>query len=456
METTTRRTSLVTLPGAAAGAEVAARFDPGADALEPFRPGADGAWDRAAAAHLVRRAGFGMPPAEVERVLELGPARAVESYIAVEADDAETLRLLDTAMTLNNLETAQSWWIHQLLFGKHALREKVGLFWHGHFATSNQKVENPRLMLDQVNLFRRHGLGEFGELAQRVSKDPAMLIWLDSNSNRAGRPNENFARELMELFTLGIGNYTEDDIRESARAFTGWHVRGISFFFNERAHDRGPKRVLGKHDVSTGEEVVRLCFESRASARFVAGKLCRYFVHPEPSDAFLESAARAYEDCGRHVGRFLDRVLRSRAFFSREARRAIIASPADFALGTARTLGLRAAPSKMARHLRDMGQDLLQPPNVKGWDGGRAWISSTTLLARLRFTLDLVDERPALGAAVDWSALTGGEPLERLLDRFYPEGLSGDLRSQIETAAGKDDPRRLLAAALQLPEFQML
>ncbi len=430
-------------------------LDAGPEALETFRPGVDGAWDRGAAAHLARRSGFGMPPATVDRILEQGPA-AAESLVADARRDGGGTQLFDTARSLNSIDAAQSWWLHRMLQGASPLREKVALFWHGHFATSDKKVENPRLMLDQIMLFRRRGLGPFADLVQRVAKDPAMLIWLDGNLNRAGKPNENFARELMELFTLGIGNYSEDDIKQAARAFTGWHVRGISFWFNRRAHDFGDKSLLKRARVKTGEEVVDICVRHPASSRFIARKLFTFFVHPQPSDRLTDALAALYERSDRDVGRYLGVLLRSRVFHGEDARRAIIASPVDFAIGTLRSLEAGAAPGKLAERLRDMGQELFRPPNVKGWDGHRAWINSTSLIARLRFTLDLVEEEP-IGARVPWDRLgAGGSALDGIFARCFPGGVSADLRERVASACGTTDARRILASVMQLPEYQMI
>ncbi len=428
------------------------------EALAPFRPGPDGEWNRAAAAHLARRAGFGMPPAEVEKLLKLGPAAAAENWFGADEEEPESERLLQSARLFGTLESAQSWWTHQLLNGKNALREKMALFWHGHFATSNRKVEDARLMLDQVLLFRKSGLGPFEDLVQKVAKDPAMLIWLDNNSNRRGQPNENFARELMELFTLSIGNYNEQDIKEAARAFTGWHIRDKSFWFNQNAHDQGEKRVFGKGGVRQGEEVVKLCVEQKASARYLAAKLFKFFVHPAPEAELAGQLGQAFEACGRHTGKYLKTILSSRIFYRPEARRSIISSPADFVLGALRTLGAIASPRRLAQHLGDMGQDLLQPPNVKGWDGGRDWISATSQIARLKFALELVEEKP-LHTAVPWDQFTAREGkslVDSLLERLLPDGLEAGARADFDQAIAGADLKKALAAALQLPEYQMV
>ncbi len=426
------------------------------DSLLPFRDGEDGKWDRGLAAHLARRSGFGMPPAVVDRFAERGPAASVKELFTEIGDEPAAVKLLETAMSINSLESAQSWWIHQMLHGASALREKIALFWHGHFATSDEKVDNPRLMMDQLNLFRTRGLGPFGELVQRVAKDPAMLLWLDGNLNRAGKPNENWARELMELFTLGEGNYTEQDIKQAARAFTGWHMRGTSFWFNRRAYDTGEKRLLGHSGVKTGEEVVDICVRHAASAKFIAKKLFVYFVHPRPGEKLVDMLAGLYEECDRDIGRYLRKLFSSRLFFSPEVRRSIISAPVDYAIGTLRTLGARAAPSRIAGRLKDMGQELFRPPNVKGWDGGRTWINSTSLLARLKFCLDLVEGEP-LGARVPWEALAGdGSVLDGVVDRCFPGGFDPELREALGSAAGSSDPKRILASVMQIPEYQMI
>jgi len=436
------------------------------ECLLPFRPGTDGPWDRAAAAHLVRRAAFGMGEAEVRAALSLGPRAAAEALLEAKAEPEDVRFTGETAVCLASLGVAQAAWIYRMLLGPNPAREKLCLFWHGHFATSNRKVDNVRLMLRQIDLFREKGCGPFPDFLLEVARDPAMLVWLDGNSNRRGQPNENFARELMELFSLGLGNYTENDIKEAARAFTGWHVRAEEFWFNERAHDREPKRVLGEAGPWGGEEVVRICASRDACAEFIASKLFEFYVHLAPGVGLRRELGRAYAACGKRTGEFLTSLFSSRVFYSRRARRALVSSPADFTVGTLRTLGTHLSagvggPQGVAGAMAAMGQELYLPPSVKGWEMGRAWLSSTTLLERYRFAQRLTGlgfkagglEATGLKAEVEWDHLA--KEREAIPSRFFPEGLSDPVaRALLAGPAG--DGRSVVAGCLELPEYQFI
>jgi uncharacterized protein (DUF1800 family) len=427
-------------------------------ALQPFRPGVDGPWDRAAAAHLVRRASFGMAPEAVERALGLGPEAAAADLLAARPEPEDVAFTQDAAGRVGSIESARAAWVYRMLFGANPAREKLTLFWHGHFATSQRKVEDAGLMVDQVALFRERGAGSFLELLQAVSRDPAMLVWLDGNLNRRGQPNENYARELMELFSLGIGNYTEADIKEAARAFTGWHVKERRFWLNDRAHDPGEKRVFGKTGPFGGEDIVRLCVEHAASPRHIASKLYAYYVQPAPGPELREALGRKLRASGFEIGPFLTALLSSRAFHAPGARRSLVAAPVDFTVGTLRTLGGRASPSAVVKAVAAMGQELYAPPSVKGWDTGMAWLSSTTLLGRYNFALSVVGtegvrESRDLAAAIPWDRLPatpGG-----MVARLFPEGLA-PATEQAVLAGADGTPRSVTAACLQLPEYQFV
>jgi uncharacterized protein (DUF1800 family) len=398
-----------------------------------------------------------MPSALVDRLLELGPEAAARDLLEPrpEVEDVEFTNR--TAARLESVDAAQSAWVHRMLLGANPAIEKLALFWHGHFATSVRKVEKANLMMRQVALFREKGTGPFGDLLEGVARDPAMIAWLDGNLNRRGKPNENFARELFELFALGIGNYTERDIKEAARAFTGWHSQGGDFWFNERAHDTGPKTVLGRTGPFGGEDVLRLSIEHEACAGFIAEKLFEFYVRPAPSPELRRELARAYRESGLRTGEFLARLLSSRVFHAPGSRRAIVATPADFAVGGLRTLGARASAKAVASSLADMGQELLAPPSVKGWDMGHAWLSSTTLLARYGFAMGVagwsdLGALEGLNPRVDWDRLSDGGG-RAVIDLFFPEGLPGGVVSELIEGA-KGDPRSVAMGCLELPEGQ--
>src|SRR5579884_4000592 len=240
------------------------KIDPG-EVWKPWRPTAADPWGRKWAAHLYRRAAFGASRAELLEAERLGPERTLDLLLRGRPQAADLLGTLTDvgriAAARDDGNQLRGWWLYAMLQGGHPLREKLTLFWHNHFATSLAKVREPALMFRQNCLLRRHALGKFGPLLQDVSRDGAMLVWLDSNSNVKGRPNENYARELMELFSLGVGHYTEHDIREAARAFTGWHTDGQGFRFNAAAHDYGSKTVLGRTGKLDGSDIIDVLLE---------------------------------------------------------------------------------------------------------------------------------------------------------------------------------------------------
>ncbi len=349
------------------------------------------------AAHLLRRAGFGGSAGEVAALAQLGPDGAVNSLVHPrdpEPQFADYPPADDLYGTKRNA-VAQLWWLDRMLRTRRPLVEKMTLFWHGHFATSMSKVP-PQLMVGQIDLFRSQGMGRFPALLLAVSRDPAMLVWLDNRYNSKAHPNENYAREVMELFALGLGNYTEDDVKNAARAFTGWTLDGgLSFVDRPAIHDDGVKTFLGRTGNFTGQDVVDIIVAQPISQRFIARKLLEFFVYSDPEPELIEATAAVYALSGFDVGKTVATILRSNVFFSPRAYRALPKSPIEFAIGTLRTLGVTTVPANLPGYLARMGQIPLQPPSVKGWDGGPAWINTTTLLARFNFVNALVASAPA-------------------------------------------------------------
>ena len=279
----------------------------------------------------------------------------------------------------------RSWWMTEMLTTPSPLTDKMVLFWHNHFVSSLQKVRSPVLMYRQNLLLRKHAFGYFGDLLHEVAKDPAMVVYLDSASNRKGQPNENFAREVMELFTLGEGNYGEQDIKEVARAFTGWSIdpdRG-EFVFRSAVHDEGVKTVLGRSGEFDGDAVLDILLAQPQTAELIVTKLWREFVSPNPDAAEVKRIARMFRDNRYNIKVALRALLVSDAFYAPQNRAALIKSPVELIVGTLRQF--RFETGEMTPFLfvsRQLGQDLFAPPNVKGWPGGEAWINSATLLAR--------------------------------------------------------------------------
>ena len=326
-----------------------------------------------------------------------------------------------TAKRATSLNCA--WWVYAMLNGGCPAHEKMTLFWHNHFATSIAKVQRTTLMFNQNRLIREHALGKFSSFLHDMSKDAAMIVWLDNNSNLKAHPNENYAREVMELFTLGVGHYTEKDIREAARAFTGWHTNGDEFDFNARYHDNGEKTVLGKTGNWNGDDVLDILLKRPDCAEFLVRKLYRVLIGElqEPPAKLLAPLAEAFRKTDYDVNDLVRRMLSSRHFFSAYAFRKRIKSPVEYVLGAVKTVyeGV-PSPQPLVHRLELMGQQLFSPPNVKGWPGGQTWLNTSTVLARVNF---------AQGAR-------HGRPLER---PFARRGLRGPaLRAAApSTAAGR-------------------
>ena len=421
--------------------------------LEPFRPGKDGPWDYSAAAHLARRLTFGSPRKLVQKILELGPRAAPAALLADRDETPEMKAVADSQRRIGSTEAAQTWWAHRMLRGNSPARDKLALFWHDHFATSDTKVRDARLMMDQVQLFLRRGPGPFQSLLKAMAKDPAMLTWLDGNSNRKGEPNENFARELMELFSLGVGNYTEEDIKEAARAFTGWHVKNRRFWFNRRAHDTGPKTIFGLTGNFDGDDILRACLEKRACAEFIAEKLFNYYLGTPVSGELRKAIGELYLAGSHNIGSLVEKLVTSREFYSAHARRSILSSPADFAVGTLRTLDATAVAERLPKEMSRMGMDILRPPSVKGWQKGRAWLNSNTLLSRYRFANSLADSTES-SPRIPWDKIKK-EGAEGLLTLFFPEGLDAKIRKTIIDETG-NDLKLMVTALVELPEHQYI
>ena len=453
------------------------KVDP-AWAWAPFEPDAKRPWSRRLAAHLYRRAGFGATTAELDEAVKLGPAGAVERLCnpargaAADRFEQTSDMLAQRTAATGDPQQLAAWWLHRMRNTPDPLLEKLTLFWHGHFATSAAKVQKPALMLAQNGLLRRHAMGKFEEMVKAVSRDPAMLIYLDSTSNRRIRPNENYARELLELFCLGVGNYTEADIKEVARAFTGWELRNERWAFNAIQHDTGAKTFLGRSGKFDGDGAVKVVLADPAAPRFIARKLVRYFVFDEPAalDALVEPVARGLREGGFEIGRAVKRILSSNLFFSDHAVGRKVRSPVELGLGLLRPLEATGNLVALAGALAGLGQSLFQPPNVKGWDGGRAWINSSTLLGRANVARQLLlgnDTRFSHGGLEAQAAGAGAATPEKTVDWLLellvaapvPPAARDGVVQLLATKDGPTDRGRRIAEAAHviatMPEFQL-
>ncbi|MFI5266526.1 MAG: DUF1800 domain-containing protein [Chloroflexota bacterium] len=364
--------------------------------------------------HLLRRAGFGGTPAELDQYSQLGYQGAVEQLLnfdQVPDDYAAYDASNDPVKGRKGIGELQLWWLNRMLTTKRPLQEKMTLFWHGHFATAVSKVNQIRWLSNQNQLFRQNALGSFQTLLAAVSKDPAMMFWLDSQTNRKGSPNENYGREVMELFTMGIGSYTEQDVKEGARALTGWTVKRDSDTsqFVAARFDDGDKSYLG-HSGNLGlDDVVSILAGSPNTAKFVGRKLARFFISDNPDDGTTGAIANAYTTSSGDMKAVMRTVLNSDAFRDPGNFMNKITSPTEYVVTNLKLLGAKSVDQSVLGAMRSMGQELFNPPNVAGWPGNRSWLNTDTIFTRLNFADRIVSNRATDGPAyVDPSAVVGG------------------------------------------------
>ena len=394
----------------------------------PYQPTADTPWNVQRVVHLHRRAAFAATWGEVQRDLDDGPDAAIQRLLnghqrREQADDFAQMsgNIGDAAMASNSPVRLRAWWFYHMLKSPDPLGERLTLMWHNHFATSNRKVANLIWMREQNEIFRKHGRDSFEELLTNVVKHPAILKWLDADANRKGHPNENLARELLELFTLGFGNYTEADVLAAARALTGWTIKNDQFSISDSRHDDGELTVLGKTKKMDGDALLGLLLEQPATAKRIAWRLCDCFLGEGVcDDAAIDELAAGLARHDLDIGWAIATMLRSELFFSAENLRCRISSPAEHIVAAARALELNApTPSTMllADWASRMGQELFYPPNVGGWRGGRSWLGSRAVIARANFGA-------ALAAGKLWRSRDAAEmetTLQSLLERYSVE-----------------------------------
>ncbi|MBI3974720.1 MAG: DUF1800 domain-containing protein [Chloroflexi bacterium] len=426
-------------------------------------------------AHLLRRAGFGASKELLDEYEALGITRAVDRLLDYEQvpDDVEE-RVGKLGLNLRRLADLQRWWLWRMVYTKRPLQEKMVLFWHGLLVSASSTVglpnptpqnpNPPHYMLDQHNFFREHALADFETIVLGISRDPAMLIYLDSRTNNKGKPNENYARELFELFTLGIGNYTETDVREAARAFTGWGILNGKFAFRSNNHDSDSKTVLGKTGPLDGKDVVKLAVEHPAAARYLSRRLFEFFAYPGPSERDLEPLVRAYVASKGSVKVMLHALFTSPAFYSPKAYRALIKSPVELVVGGLRSLSIVTDGNSLPGVTTRMGQALFNPPNVAGWPGGSHWINSSTWLQRVNFCNALLtarnDSRTIVPAVDKMIERHGLKTMEATVEFFGDLVLDGQLSPAMRQAlldymsdrqATTASPRGVPAAPRALP-----
>lgn len=398
-------------------------------------------------AHLFRRAGFGATRAELEGWAAQGYAATVEQLLHPElapalAEDVLRRYHIDQN-SLMLIESSQAYWLYRIINTQRPLEEKMALFWHGLFATAYGKLNHAKAVVNQTNTFRRRGLGDFRTLLLELSRDPAMIFWLDNKDNHKDAPNENYGRELLELFSMGIGNYTEADVKACARAFTGWTIANADymsirasrdsiwphgrldwqFVYRPEDHDDSPKTFLGQTGPFNGEDVIDLICQQPATAWFVASKLYGFFVSDTPDETSIQHLADRFRETDGDIRAVLRTLFLSDFFRSEAARLARVKSPAELVAGTARLAGSHRFPEwgivNLAMDVNFMGQEILNPPTVEGWHTGREWIDTGSLVERVNAAaLEMGDvTQPGVRAILE-GVRTAGETMG---DALTPE-----------------------------------
>jgi uncharacterized protein (DUF1800 family) len=366
-----------------------------------YEPDDKAPWDLSRAVHLQRRAGFAATWDELQRDLKDGPVASVERLLKGTAtlhSPAEFASMADllagAAVAAGDIGRLKAWWMYRLLFSPDPLGEKLTLLWHNHFATSHTKVQDTGAMRRQNDTFRKQARAPFGKLLNGAVRDPALLIFLDAPANRKGHANENLARELMELFTLGLGHFTEKDVKAAARTLTGWTVEKGVFKDDMNLHDPGEKTLLGKTGPWKGDDMVRMLLEHPATAERLAFRICEIFLGDGAVDpTIVKSLATGLRERNLDVGWAVETVLRSETFFAEANLGNRILSPPEYVVGVVRALELfDHAPSTLilAEFIANLGQNLFYPANVFGWPGGRSWISSRSAVGRYNYAVALV------------------------------------------------------------------
>lgn len=415
------------------------------------------------AAHFLRRTAYGASDTQIRALVGQDARTAARTALTFDARTAagNPFDPSTGAAPGAMLQLTRAAWLFELMYGLHPLREKLALTWSNHFVIGTDKVKNHPALAAYLGLLRTHAAGpSFERFTLEVSQTPAMLRYLDNDRNRKGRPNENFARELLELFTVGIGdparpNYTEQDVREGARALTGWSFEGgrgnarnsylepVQASFNPKQHDDGEKTYLGHSGRLGFADVVRLAAAHPQTAVFVSRKLHRAFVADAPDEAAVQGSAETFRRTGGNLGAVLEELLSSAAFYAPQHRASIIRGPVEYVVGAVRTLGQPRLEARQLLNLAQtagrMGQVLLQPDTVKGWDGGREWINDSTLLTRMQVA----------------AALTLGGTAPQLEDAPGDLALFGRENSPVQAALKGLNPRQRLYLALISPEFQL-
>jgi uncharacterized protein (DUF1800 family) len=469
-------------------------------------------------AHLMRRAGFGATKSGLEELAQDGYEPTVDSMIHPgtdsEINDAMVRRYFPDQSALHDSSGAGAYWLYRLVSTKDPLREKMAFFWHNIFATGYAKVTNGRPLSDQLKMFRAHGMGTLDNLLLQLSRDPAMIIWLDNIDNHSGAINENYGRELLELFSMGVGNYTEDDIKECSRAFTGWTIANRDYIkqlavrnsiwpygklawryeYDPDDHDSGEKTFLGEKGNFNGEDIIEIICNQPATARFIARHMYHFFVADEPPVPAwpykdpqdlqaMEILEKAYFDSGHDISFMLETLFKSEFFKSEDCHYKKIKSPAELVAGVLRTTeefqqDPRIEINEKTNQISFMGQTLLNPPSVEGWHQGLEWIETGALTERVNFSAQNLGDTSKVGIKklvsnvlqTTSQSMTAEECVDRCLDELGCIRVSDYIRdsliefadesgiSEIDLKNEKDEAEVKMSGILSVigsvPEFQ--
>ncbi|MSQ28596.1 MAG: DUF1800 domain-containing protein [Dehalococcoidia bacterium] len=429
-------------------------------------------------AHLLRRAGFSGSKSELDGYTALGFEATVDyllNYDAVADPIQERLDAFD--FDSDDREALRRWWMIRMVHSTRPLQEKMTLFWHGLLTSGFSKVNSAGLLRRQNEFFRANALSNFRDIMRGISKDAAMLIWLDGRGSRKQHPNENYARELMELFTMGEGNYTEQDVLQAARAFTGWRVsQEGEVTLSRTAFDGGSKTFLGRTGRFSAGDIVDIILEQPATAAYLSRRLFSFFAYRNPPPPFVEMLSGVYFNSGYDIKAMVRAILLSEEFSSATAYRSQVRSPVDLAVGVHRAWGLETDGQYPANGARNMGQDVFDPPNVAGWPGGPAWLNSASWMSRANFVNGLVIRRkgpPAtvidLSSVVAANGISGPKQFKAFVTRLLLDGnlspevdallseyLFGSQPLTLEPRSLDRKGRTLVYLLMASPEYQLL
>lgn len=484
--------------------------------LEPFVPTSDDPYDLVKAAHLLNRASFGGTPDEIAEIQKLGPQAAVDwlmDFPGARAEEVsqsdlpdlssiegypksfqelrkmfagktdEERKAIQQMLQQANREAVSAtigWWMNRFAYGPYPLHEKLVFLWSGHFTTSAKDERAAALIWNQNETIRRFAAGNFREFVKAISHDPAMLDYLNNTQNRKQKPNENYARELMELFTLGIGNYTEDDIKQAARAFTGWTHEDGEYAFRKYDHDEGVKTFFGKRGNFNGDDIIDIILTHPACAPYIATKIFKWFVYEELEPGVAESLAFILKDANWDMRPLIRTILTSKAFYASRTIGSQIKSPVQLLVGTVKLLNLDMPPTgRMVGVLEQMAQVPLMPPNVKGWPGGRMWINTSTLFARYNTCVFLAggttsmqlrggkgngkrNNRPMVDVTGSFTPTVDAPPkalvdywVGRLIQRPITEEKKQVLLDALGTRPTENSLKQMIQLIVSMPEYQL-